>query len=112
MRTVPITKFGLLLLAVLWPRIVNAQFTYTVSNNAVTITAYTGPGGAVIIPSTIIGLPVVSIQQEAFYPGIPGNSPDVTSVVIPDSVTNIDSDAFLYCDTLTKVTFGNTIRRR
>lgn len=58
-------KFALLLLAVLLPRIVNAQFTYTVNNNAVTITAYTGPAGAVIIPSTIIGLPVVSIQHWA-----------------------------------------------
>jgi hypothetical protein len=88
------------------PGIVNAQFTYTVTNNTVTITAYTGPGGAVNVPGTINGLPVVSIQQLAFDPVVTGNSAIVTSVVIPDSVTNIGLEAFDSCDSLTNVTFG------
>jgi hypothetical protein len=100
---ISITKFAFLFLAALLPGVVNAQFNYTVSNNAVTITAYTGPGGAVDIPSKIIGLPVVSIGNGAFYPGYTGAS--VTSVTIPDSVTNIGQEAFGDCD-VTNVTFG------
>ena len=36
-------------------------------NATITITNYTGPGGAVTIPSTINNLPVTSIGHEAFY---------------------------------------------
>ena len=42
------------------PGAVQAQFTYTINNGTVTITGYTGPGGAVTIPSTIAGLPVTA----------------------------------------------------
>jgi hypothetical protein len=99
------TKFAFVFITVLLPGIVNAQFSYTVNNNAVTITAYTGPGGAVDIPSTIAGLPVVNIQHWSFDPYYTGNSASVTSIAIPDSVTNIDYEAFEFCDT-TNVTFG------
>ena len=36
-------------------------YTYTTNNGTITITGYTGPGGAVTIPGTINGLPVTSI---------------------------------------------------
>jgi len=50
---------GLLLLAL--PVAVPAQdYTYITNNNAITITGYTGPNGAVSIPDTIDGLPVTS----------------------------------------------------
>src|SRR4051812_3239632 len=44
-----------------------AQFTTSTANGQVTITEYTGSGGAVIIPSIINGLPVTSIGDFAFY---------------------------------------------
>ncbi len=45
--------------AVLWnPQV---PYTYTTDNGMITITGYTGPGGAVTIPSTINFLPVTSI---------------------------------------------------
>jgi hypothetical protein len=103
------TKLGFLLLVALLPWIVNAQFSYTVHNNTVTITAYTGPAGAVNIPSTIAGLPVVSIGQFAFYPYYTGDSASVTSISIPDSVTNIADEAFEYCGTVTNVTIGHGV---
>src|SRR2546421_648462 len=109
MRGFSMTKFGCVFLAALLPAILNAQFNYTVNNNAVTITAYTGPGGAVVIPSTIAGLPVVSIEQRAFDPGYTHNSANVTSVTIPDSVTNIGDYAFYRCAGLTQVTIGNGV---
>ena len=43
-----------------------AQFTYTTNNGTITITRYTGPVGAVTIPSTINGLPVTSHRGHAF----------------------------------------------
>ncbi|MGO8927065.1 MAG: hypothetical protein ACLQU3_09280 [Limisphaerales bacterium] len=67
----------LLLLTV--PAVAQAQFTYTnnygvwiytTTNDTITITEYTGPGGAVTIPdripNTLNGLPVTSIGYEAF----------------------------------------------
>ena len=36
-------------------------FTWTTNNGTITITGYTGPGGAVIIPSTITGRLVTTI---------------------------------------------------
>jgi hypothetical protein len=47
------------------PVAAQAQFNHTISNGAITITGYTGPGGAITIPSSINGLPVTSIGQQA-----------------------------------------------
>ena len=60
----------LLLLAL--PAVVQAQdYTYTTNDdNTITITGYTGPGGDVTIPSSIlvngVSLPVTSIGNKAF----------------------------------------------
>ena len=74
------------------PAVVQAQdFTYVTNKGTITITGYTGPGGAVTIPSTTNGLPVTSIGDNAFaWLGNP------TSVTISDSVTNIGVAAFSY----------------
>ena len=81
------------------------QFTFTNTNGSITITGFTntGPGGAVIIPSLIDGLPVTSIGDEALADFF-----TMTSVLIPGSVTNIGVDAFAYCTGLRLVYFeGN-----
>src|SRR5437899_8516707 len=72
---------GCLLLAT--PLAVQAQFNYTVTNQTVTITGYTGTNDVVAIPSTINGLPVTSIGDRAFL------SSSITGVAIPNSVANI-----------------------
>ncbi len=80
-----------------------AQFDYTTANGAITITGYTGSGGAVTIPSTINGLPVTSIGGEAF-----ANVDSMTSVLIPGTVANIGDYGFAYCTSLRNVYFeGN-----
>ena len=66
-------------LVALLPAAALAQFNYVVNNGAITITGYTGPGGDVTIPSTINGLPVLSIGIFAFY-----HNGSLLSVTIPD----------------------------
>ena len=83
---------------------VQAQFSYTKANGAITITGYTGAGGDVTVPSTLEGLPVTYIGVAAFssYTGL-------ISVTIPDSVTSIRDSAFSDCTGLTSVTLGNSV---
>jgi hypothetical protein len=86
------------------PAVVQAQFTYTIANGAITITGYTGPGGTVIIPDTINGLPVTGIGAQAFN----GRS-SLTSVTIPDNITNIGDYAFESCSSLTNVMIPDSV---
>src|SRR4030043_1610997 len=75
---------------------------FTFDSTTGTITGYDIAGGLnVVIPSTIGGITVEQIGDNAFY------DKDLTSVIIPDSVTGID-DAFAY-NQLTSVTIGNSV---
>src|ERR1035437_6105077 len=77
-----------------------SDFSYMVNNdNTITITGYTGPGGALTIPSTINSLPVTSIGQMAFY-----RCASLTSVMILNGVTSIRASAFHSCTSLARVT--------
>jgi hypothetical protein len=86
------------------------DFGYTVANDIVTITNYTGTGGAVTIPCTIpvngVNLPVNIIGYAAFAACL-----TLTSVTIPDCITNIYQGAFYSCTNLSVVTFGNNVKR-
>src|SRR5262249_27362637 len=73
------------------------------NNGAITLTRYTGSDGMVIIPSTTNGYPVTSIGDSAFL-----NSSSLTNVSIPDSVTNIDFQAFTGAG-LTSVTIPDSV---
>ena len=92
MKTLPNRICGLLVplfFLLTLPAAVQAQFTFTTNNGTITITGYTGSGGAVVIPSSTNGYPVASIVScKLIY------SSGVTSVTIPDSVTNIGFGAF------------------
>ena len=58
--------------------------------------------GNIVIPSTIEGYPVTSIELDAFY-----NCTYITSVVVPDSVKHIGDMAFGECESLENITLGN-----
>src|SRR6266487_1854249 len=105
-RTACATRSGplLMLLLLTLPAVVQAQFSYYIDDGAITIIAYSGPGGAVVIPDTINGLPVTRIGGSAFYANT-----SLTSVTIPNNVTNIGDLAFDFCTSLSSVTIGNRI---
>ena len=87
------------------PGEVQAQdFTYTNTNGTITITGYIGPGGDVVIPSTIAGAPVTSIGDGAF-----SFVSNMTGVTIPDSVTNLGEAAFTGCPNLAHISIGKGI---
>lgn len=71
---------------------------------SVAITGYSGPGGDVVIPSEIDGLPVTTIADNAFY-----CCDTITSVTIPDSVTSIGYGAFMMCRSLTTAVVGSGV---
>jgi hypothetical protein len=92
------------LLLLTLPVAVEAQFTFTTNNGAITITKYTGPGGDVTIPGTTNGYPVTSVGDSAF-----ANSASLTSIIMPDTVTNIGIFAFQYCTRLGTVSIPSGV---
>lgn len=88
---------GAILLLTL-PVSVRAQFFFTTSNGAVTITGCSSLSNNVVIPPTINGYPVTTIANYANW------SSSLTNVSIPASVTNIGPSAFNYCPTLMSFT--------
>jgi hypothetical protein len=87
--------------------VAEAQFTIATNKGSIEIT---GPsvtylsGIALVIPSVTNGLPVTSIGPGAFEYYNP------TSLVIPDTVTNIGNLAFYHCSSLMNVSFGNGVQ--
>lgn len=81
-----------------------SSFTFITNDGTIMITGYTGSGGAITIPGILNYLPVVSIGSQAFL-----NDYNITSVTIPDGVTNIGDSAFQSCAGLTNVVIPGSI---
>jgi hypothetical protein len=81
------------------------NFTVAPTNGSIRITGYTGPGGDVVIPRSIHGLPVTAIGAGAF-----SSQYSITSVSLPDTITDIGPNAFAYCYGLTTFTVPNSVK--
>lgn len=100
------------------------DYQYTANaDNTITISVYTGAGGDVTIPGKINGLTVSSIGIAVFQnvsgdvtissslkgPGKAFGFNSLTSVTIPNSVTNIGALAFSACSSFTTVTIPSSV---
>ena len=82
-----------------------ADFEYSViRDGTISIDKYIGNAAEVVIPDTIDGIPVTLIEISAFS-GTP-----IKKVVIPETVTTIDSSAFEACGHLEKVILPSKLR--
>ena len=107
------TLFKVLLpLLLTLPSQVRAQFAFTTNNGTITITQYTGPGGAVIIPDATNGYPVTTIGGHGnvpFYQGAFQSCTSLTSLTIGTNVTTIGTKAFSSCTNLNSLTIGSNV---
>ena len=73
-------------------------FTYQTNNSCIVITGYSGPDGDLVIPAIINGMPVTSFADFAFV-----SHYGLTSVLIPNTVTNIGNSPFADCKNLMSI---------
>ncbi len=90
-------------LSIKLPASSGSDFVYINKADGITITYYRGTDVNVTIPDTIDGKPVVTIGNGAFC------TSNLTSIVMPDSVTSIQSIAFFNCQALESVTLSKNI---
>jgi hypothetical protein len=73
-------------------------FTYTILDGQVQITRYIGSDTNVVIPSTLGGITVTSIGEEAFI-----RCWSLTGIIMPSGLTSIGEHAFDGCSSLTSI---------
>ena len=83
----------------------DGDYEYSVTDGNAQITLYTGAGGVVTIPSNLGGFPVTSIDDCAFF-----YYTNITSIIIPQGLTNIGNSAFAGCSRLTSITIPQGVK--
>lgn len=83
---------------------VSGDYTYTISGTNAIITAYSGVGGDIVIPSSLDGYIVTTIDTMAFY----GNN-SLTSVILPNTVTRLNDNAFAWCQNCASITLSDNL---
>ena len=106
---------------------INLNYGYTVITGYTEITGYDLDKGVVEIPSEILGNPVTTIGLRAFIGcghtdeyyhanDIPSEETHgcsgcgIKEIIIPDSVTTIEAEAFYDCESLTKIHFPSGLK--
>lgn len=70
------------------------ELTYTIGEDGVTLTGYTGTAEDVVIPAEIDGLPVVAVAADCF------RDKSFRSLCLPDGIRRIAPNALIGCDRL------------
>ena len=78
-------------------------FVYIETDDGVLITKYTGTVADLVIPDSINNKPVTSLSTAVF------KSSNIKSIVWPESITEIPSNAFYGCNNLKSVTIPETV---
>ena len=80
-------------------------YTYSISDGAATITdCDTAVSGDLVIPDTLGGCPVTSIDKDAFRDCV-----NLTHVTIPEGVTSIGQSAFFGCEGMKSITIPKSM---
>jgi hypothetical protein len=87
----------------IWNGYASANLSYTTASGTATITGYSGPAGAIILPASINGEPVGAIGANAF------EECRVTSVTMPATINSIGTEAFYQCTDLSAVTLSSSL---
>jgi len=85
------------------PAVVEAQFSFTTNNGAITITRYNGKGGDVTVPDWTNGHPVTTIGS-SLGPQVFLNCNGLRSITIGTNATTIWSPLASFCYGLTAIT--------
>ena len=78
--------------------------THEIDDKSIAITKYVGDKEYLIVPETINGLSVVSVD------GFQGNE-TIKGIILPDTLTTIDDYAFNGCSSLESVVLGNNVEK-
>ena len=81
--------------------------TYKLSSDGTyyTVTGYEGSDTVVVIPESVNDIPVTKIAENAFK-----GKQKITSITVPDSVTEIGNSAFYDCISLEELNLGNGLK--
>lgn len=91
-------------LYVVWAKVTNSgEFVLSKSDGNITIKSYKGKSSVVVIPENIGGYNVTRIAANAFSNTL------IKNVVIPDTVTTIEKNAFYYCTQMKQVVFFDSV---
>lgn len=81
------------------------QYIY-LEDNTIAISGYSGNLDRVVLPSVIDGKEVTTIKECAF-----ANHDEIVSLVIPDTVKEIEDNAFTNCPNIKTIDFGEGIKK-
>lgn len=84
------------------PIVQSGDYKYAVINNEIMISSYVGNDENVVIPSTLVGLPVTSMSTVVF-----SNNTTLKSVSIPQGIRMVYRGIFYGCTNLTSVEFDS-----
>lgn len=83
------------------------DYEYTVENNVATITHYLGDSENVIVPSTIDGYKVKTIEFDAFRND---NAKNIKTVVVSEGIENVLDWLFTSCKQMESITLPGTVK--